>query len=175
MCPVTYNLPWRVRIRAYDVRSAFVRECFSSFTFFMAAFECRLCKAFVPRHRAIDLFGPKAVKERLSFRITGLLDVPVRVSDGLSRHICEKCKRKLDRLEKAAEELEDFRRQAARTYTQLGLSRGELKRTKETSSAVGVSPDTEKSRPPSKKLSRRRLDFEQGKCMYNNIENQINK
>ena len=96
------------------------------------------------------------------------------MNDGLSRYVCEKCKRKLDRLEKAAEELEDFRRQVAHTYTQLGLSRGELKRT---SSAVGVSPDTEKSRPPSKKLFRRRLDFEQGKCMYNNsvkIENQIN-
>ena len=130
----------------------------------MAAFQCRICQVAVPRHRTIDLFGPKAVKEKLSRRICDLLDVPVSANDGLSQYICEKCKRKLDRLERAAEELNDFRLQAHRTYQELGLRRRDLKRTKETSSAVGVSPDTAKSRSPPKKLYQRHLDFEQGKC-----------
>ena len=43
-------------------------------------------------------------------------------------------------------------------------NRGPLKHTKETSACIGVSPDTEKFRPPSKKqLSRRQLSFEEGK------------
>ena len=138
----------------------------------MATFECRLCQVPIPRHRTVSLFGPKLEKERLSTRISDLLDVPVGVNDGLPEYICEKCKRKLDRLVKAAEELEEFKRQASRIYTEFGLKRKDLKRTKETSSAVGVSPDTAMRRPPSKKRSRRHLNFDdQGKCMeYNDFE-----
>jgi hypothetical protein len=91
------------------------------------------------------------------------LDIPVTRADGLPEHICRKCKRKLERLEKAAEELESFRSAAKNTFSTLALKRNELKRTKETSSSVGVSPDTLKSRPPAKKLTRRHLEFENGK------------
>ena len=96
----------------------------------MAAFQCRICQIAVPRHRAIDLFGPKVVKEKLCCRISDLLDVPVSANDGLSQYICEKCKRKLDRLERAAEELNDFRLQAHRTYQELGLRRRDLRERK---------------------------------------------
>ena len=68
-------------------------------------------------------------------------------------------------MEKAAEDLENFRSQASSSYTKLrSCRRGELKRTKETSSSVGVSPDTAKNRPQSKRrLTQRRLDFTQSK------------
>jgi hypothetical protein len=89
-------------------------------------------------------------------------------ADGLPGHICCECKHKLDHLEKAAEELESFRSDAKNTYSTLALKRNELKQTKETSSSVGVSPDTLRSRSPAKKLTRRHLEFENGK----NYDNQ---
>ena len=131
----------------------------------MAAFVCRICEVSVPRHRAVRLFSTKAAMERLSLRISDLLDVPVPVNDGHSEYICKRCKQKFDHLERAAEELEEFRCQANQTYDELGLRKGDLKRIKETSAAVGVSPDTTKNRPPSKKLSRRHLNFQQSKYM----------
>ena len=116
----------------------------------------------MPSDAAVSLFSNTAVQQRLPDRITDLLDVPVTQADGLPGHICRKCKRKLERLEKAAEELESFRCDAKNTYSTFALKRNELKRTKETSSSIGVSPDTLKSRPPAKKLTRRHLDFENG-------------
>ena len=80
-----------------------------------------------------------------------LLDVTIAAKDGLPQQICNKCKRKLERLEKAAEELEYFRTQASSNPTILTSTRRELKRTKETSASVGVSPDTAKTcRQPEK-------------------------
>ena len=92
----------------------------------------------MPSNTAVSLVSHTAVQQRLSSRITDLLDVPVTQADGLPGHICRKCKRKLERLEKAAEE---------------------HKRTKETSSSIGVSPDTLKPRLPAKRLTQRHLDF----------------
>ena len=119
----------------------------------------------MPNNAAVSLFSHTAKQQRLSGRITDLLDVPVTQADGLPEHICRKCKRKLERLEKAAEELESFRSDAKNIYSTLTLKRNELKRTKETSSSIllGVSPDTLRSRPPAKKLTRRHLEFENGK------------
>lgn len=99
--------------------------------------------------------------DSLSSRISDLLDVPIAENDGYPEHICEKCKRRLERLEKAAEDLENFRSQANSSYTKLRTCRrGELKQTKETSSSVGISPNTAKNRLPSKRrLTQKRLDF----------------
>ena len=97
----------------------------------------------MPSGHAVCLFSPKAEKLRLRSRIADLLDLPAISEDGFSEHIREKCKRKLERLEKAVEELAKFRRQAKSV-----LRWGYLKRTKETSCFDGVSPDTAKSRPP---------------------------
>ena len=91
------------------------------------------------------LFSPKAEKLRLHSRIEDLLDVPVIEKDGFSEHICKNCKRKLEHLEKAVEELTDFQHQAKTI-----LQREHLKCTKGTSSFDGVSPDTAKTRPPYK-------------------------
>ena len=52
-------------------------------------------------------------------RITDLLDVSVAQNDGLPGHICRKCKRKLERLEKAAEELDNFSSEAKHSYSTL--------------------------------------------------------
>ena len=64
---------------------------------------CRLVS--VPSGHAVCLFSQKAEKQRLCSRITNLLDVSVAEKDGFSEHICERCKRKLDHLKKAAVEL----------------------------------------------------------------------
>ena len=59
-------------------------------------------------------------------------------------------------MEKAAEDLENFRSQASSRYNKLGTCRrGELKQTKETSSSVGISPDTAKADPLPKDVSHR--------------------
>ena len=112
-----------------------------------------------------------AKQQRLSDRIMDLLDVPVTQADGLPEHICRKCKCKLEQLEKAAEELESFRSDVKNTYSTLTLKRSELKQTKET---IGVSPDTLKSRSPAKKLTRRHLEFENGKIKINEPTQTIN-
>ena len=130
--------------------------------FNMSSLLCRLCQSSSPSDTAVNLFSQTAAEQRLPDRITDLLDVPVARADGLPGHICCKCKRKLEHLEKAAEELENFRSETKNTYSTLALKRNELKRTKETSSSIGVSPDTLKARPPAKKLTRRHLDFENG-------------
>ena len=121
---------------------------------------CRLCNSSSPRDCILSLFSQTAMKQRLPGRITDLLDVPVSPKDGLPGYICRKCKRKLERLEKAAEELNTFRSEARATYSSFAKKRSDLKRTKETSSSTGLSPDIVKNRPPSKRLTRRQLDFD---------------
>ena len=98
-----------------------------------------------------------------------LLDVPVDANDGLSPIVCEKCKRLVERLEKSADELVELRKKARYSYT-LCCTRPPLKRT-ETSDMFGASPDTQKARPPSKKLAAKRLDFGQGLCDKVSISN----
>ena len=74
----------------------------------MDSFLCRLSRASIASGSAVCLFSQTAVRQNLPGRIRDLLDVPIAAKDGLRQHICNKCKRKLERLEKAAEELEDF-------------------------------------------------------------------
>ena len=57
-------------------------------------------------------------------------------------------------LERAASDLIAFKALAKASY-----ARGPLKRTKETSGDVGVSPNTLRERPPTK-LARKRLNFQ---------------
>ena len=123
---------------------------------------CRLCRSVVGKY-AVSLRNPT---NRLAERIQDLLDVTVVLNDSMPQHICEKCKRRVESLEKAAQDLTDFRSLARATLKSFeeGEHRGPLKRTRETSGAIGVSPDTQKARPPSKKSSsRRQLNFGQGR------------
>ena len=121
----------------------------------------------MPSDTAVSLFSQTGIRQGLPSRIKDLLDVPIAPKDCLPEHICRKCKQKLECLERAAEELEDFRKEASSTYLTLALRQKELKRTEETSSSTGVSPDILRSRPPSKKrLPPRHLEFETGKITY---------
>ena len=107
----------------------------------------------------VVLFSNAGVQHKWAERITDLLGVRVVSGNGLPQQICEKCKRRAETMERAATDLVAFRDQATTTYTQLSVTRGSLKRSKATSAAVCVSPDTARARPPTKKLSSRRLDF----------------
>jgi len=75
----------------------------------MSACVCRLCQCSVPSAHAVCLFSQGALGKRLPGRITDMLDIPVDQKDGFLEYVREKCKCKLERLERAAEELEDFR------------------------------------------------------------------
>ena len=119
---------------------------------------CRLCQTATPANSAILLFGTKAVEESLASRINDLLDVTVDANDSLPQHICRKCKRRVETLEKLAEDLRQFKILARDNYKTLS-SRGSLKRTKDSSGVTGVSPDTVRVRPPPKKLTQRQLNF----------------
>ena len=124
--------------RAYAIISRRMRTgacTFNAYTMAARSCLCRLCQSSVPSAHAVCLFGPTAVRQSLPSRISDLLDVPVVENDGFPEHICEKCKRRLERLEKAAEDLENFTSQAKSSYTTLcTCRRGELR---ETSSSVG--------------------------------------
>ena len=105
-----------------------------------------MCQTATLANSAILLFCTKAVEERLASRINDLLDVTVDANDGLPLHIRGKCKRRVERLERSAEDLKRFKILPRDSYRTL-LSRGSLKRTKESSGVTGVSPDTERVRP----------------------------
>ena len=119
---------------------------------------CRLCQIATSANTAILLFGTKAVEERLASRINDMLDVTVDVNDGLPQHICGKCKRRVETLERSAEDIKQFKILARDSYITLS-SRGSLKRTKESSGVTGVSPNTVRVRPPPKRLTQRQLSF----------------
>ena len=63
-----------------------------------------------------------AVKQQLPSRIENLLDVKVAGNDGLPQHICEKCKRRVETLERATEDLGKFRSQASEINGSLVLA-----------------------------------------------------
>lgn len=117
----------------------------------MSTHICRLCRAEVAAKHSVSLFSLAGEQQRLSGRIDELLDVRVTKDDGLPGYICRKCKSRLELLEKAAEDLVDFRDQARASQLLLRPPvRGPLKRTKE-SSGTFVSPDTARARPTAKR------------------------
>jgi len=93
-----------------------------------ATCECRLCQGCLPSSHAVCLFNPGSVQQRLPGRIADMLDVSVNANDGFPEHVCEKCKRRLEHLEKAAEDLELFRAQVRASYASLPLKSSELQR-----------------------------------------------
>lgn len=139
---------------------------------------CRLCGNNHPTKNMIAIFSQSGARERLSARIVDLARVPVRQGDGLPATVCQQCKRRLVALEKAVVQLSEFRRQCQDTYQTLVLSPSttsinpvhseSLKRPKESSGSIGVSPDTARCRPPSKRSSgvSRSLLFSFDSCKY---------
>ena len=121
----------------------------------MASFAiCRLCSSVIAKKKVVNLFSSAGTTKKLAARISTLLQVEEpRPDDSYSKNICEKCKGKVESLEKAVEQLHSFREMAKNALMNKGL-----KRTKETSGQVAVSPDTVRQRPPSK-LARKKLNF----------------
>ena len=75
---------------------------------------CRICSINIPisgRGRFNIFEGGKSVKEKLAERLSYILERPV-LNDGTSSTICFKCKRELERLEKAASDLAKFKEMA---------------------------------------------------------------
>ena len=115
----------------------------------MASHVCHLCQSAIPSNCSVFLFSRGSVQQKLSSRFSDLLDVTVESSDGLPHYVCCKCKQCLEIIENAAQDLVDFRSLARGSYSAL-LARGILKRVKDRSGDVGVSPDIAKARPPAK-------------------------
>ena len=109
--------------------------------------SCRLCWASVVDKNMTNLFTKKSLERGWASRITALLDVPVSQDDHMPPHVCSKCMTKVVALEKALTELAELKRSALSGMQQVQRS---LKRTKETTGEVGVSPDTQRARPRSK-------------------------
>lgn len=131
---------------------------------------CRLCQSDASVNNSISLFSKSSIQKNWAARISDLLLVDMATPNGgLPSQFCSKCCRRIERLEKAASDLAEFKKQARECCRAFQLSR---KRTKETSSDVGITPDTAKARPPIKmrsSISGRRLEFgptpvADGKC-----------
>ena len=86
------------------------------------------------------------------------MELSVHNDGQLPTHMCNKCKTKVQQLEKASSDLEEFRELAQRSLVKARTQLGASKRAKSTSDD-GVSPDTARLRPRSK-VSRKRLDFD---------------
>ena len=130
----------------------------------MASRTCRLCQAAAAASHAVSLFSRASAKNNLPNRISSLLDVSIDASDGFPQYVCMKCKRRLESLESAAEDLKAFRTQAKDSYASfLTPMLTPLKRTKESSGEDGVSPDIVQARPRHKRRTTfaepKRLDF----------------
>ena len=99
----------------------------------------KVCRSLVESTRIVHLFSSTGVERRWAPRISLLLDVPVDKSERISSYMCKSCAHRVESLEKAVKDLAVFRAMA-----QCSLERvtGLLKRAKETSSNIGVSPDT---------------------------------
>ena len=124
----------------------------------VASFVCRVCMCKVSKNHYCLLFSPGASQKKLSSRLGSLLEMEVHAQDGLPSLICEKCKRRFETLEKAMHDLTEFQ-QLAKASLVAFSPRGSLKRKKECSVQTGVSPDIARSRPPLKRLTMRRLQY----------------
>ena len=114
---------------------------------------CRLCWENIPDKRTISIFTKKSLERGWPSRITALLDIPVSKDDQLPAHICTRCMTSVA-LEKACLDLAAFKKSSRACIER---ARQSVKRKKESTGSVGVSPDTLRERPRSKVA--RRLQF----------------
>lgn len=131
--------------------------------------SCRFCSEVVPSKHSVGLFTNQAEFTNLAVRFSILLQVPVASTDGLLRYCCRQCKESFLNLER---KLESTRNRVKAVYQSAGIVTslavvqpskvGSLKRTKDTSGGPGVSPATEKARPPHKRSAVSRTLFPQG-------------
>ena len=128
----------------------------------MAMLICRLCASSISSHHYLSIFSYSSVQKNWPSRIQQLLSVELSGTENLPHHICNVCKKRVEYLEKAHSDLLLFKSQVKNA--EILLSKRPMKRTKETSGSIGVSPDTVRLRPlPKKPLTGRQLNFENGK------------
>ena len=121
----------------------------------MASVCCRVCLESVEQKYSIALFGDVGMRMKWANRLEELLRVPVSASDSFPPYICRACRGKVETVEK---KLSSLRYMAHASYEKLsGDAVANRKRTKHTSSAVGISPSTAKARPPAKRCTPRQL------------------
>ena len=112
---------------------------------------CRVCvgKAEHPHYTA--LFSKESLRVGLPGRMSDLLGVPVIQNDNCPQRVCRGCMRKFTSVESSIKSLQET---AQASYRQLSDSLSTRKRAKETSGTIGVSPHTQRARPPSKRIAR---------------------
>ena len=112
---------------------------------------CRLCFQKCSKTKSVSIFSKNSLSVSLPVRIANLLLVDVVQGDVCSSVICYSCRRRLERLEKAIEDLVQFRELAKGSLLQFEFVR-EGKRPKETSGPQSeISPSTRQMLPASKK------------------------
>lgn len=99
-------------------------------------------------------------------RIQYLLGVSMSTDDDLPQYIFSVCKKHVEVLEQAKLPLPLSGKQPPEDVP-APLSRRPPKCTKETSGSIGVSPDTARKRPQTKRLTSRRLDIENDMVVMN--------
>lgn len=102
----------------------------------------------------MHLFSTKASRNGWADRIAAVLCISVAACNSLSPYACKMCIRRIEFLEKAADDLSAFRELAQHSYeAQLNGVAQSLKRTR---GDTAISPETVIQKPSSK-LARRRL------------------
>ena len=115
------------------------------------------------------IFGTTtALKNKWISRIEQLLGVSVDPEAEISGYMCQMCKQRIVRLEDALTDLSAFTKMVEESEQALMRVGGSVKRTKQTSGDVGVSPCTARMRPSSKR-SRKQLLFSCKRCGRMNI------
>ena len=104
---------------------------------------CALCRSIIVTKNRVTLISNAGIQHkcvRQNYKFIGSSGCLWQI--GLPQQICQKCKRRIETLERATKDLVAFRDQATTNCNQLAMSRGSLKRTKVTSREVFVSPST---------------------------------
>ena len=115
----------------------------------MAAISCRICCGKAERLHYTALFSTESLKVDLPGRISRLLGVPV-VQDNCPSRNCRGCMRKFTTTECSLRQLQQ---NAQSSYLHFSTSLCTRKRTNDTSGTIGVSPHTQRVRPPSKRMA----------------------
>ena len=110
---------------------------------------CRICLSAVNRKHSTALFTATGLSQAWPSRIHDLLCIEVTKDDGLPSHICKSCRGKLVTIEVKLHSLRALAQESLRKLQD--ERKGERKRSKDTSGALGVSPSTANVRPPAKR------------------------
>ena len=124
------------------------------FAYLMASTICRLCARKAERPHYTAIFSKESLQVGLPGRLSSMLGIPVVQNDSCPQRICRACMRKFTSVETHIKQLQQT---AQTTYHKFIDGPSSRKRTKDTSGTVGVSPHTQRARPPAKRAAPSRL------------------